>query len=590
MSRHFELAVKHSSTSFLNSFLKEWKNHAIIETPTTLRSKTESKTCVQVEVQDGVWILPLQFQSTLGRHRYARPFFFVNRSGVVTDGAFKELSLALAKLCSENPSSFLSRLENSIENMALILENHANVGQASSSFLETEQALALGHNLHPTPKSREGFTRDEFCRFSPETHGQFSLVWMLVEPSCLTFETASTFQDNQALSRMFEQSFSEVSPSARERLAAGYLPFPMHPWQKQRLENHVEVKKLMDRGFIFEVGSSSDSWHPTSSVRTLYSPDAPYMLKFSLSLKLTNSVRHLIEREAVRGLQVVDVLATEKGQEFLQQCQSFSVMREPAFVALKDSEGILAESIVVLRENPFRKNHREEVALLATLAQDSVFGGETQLQVCVQKVATRFNLTIEDASVLWLKKYFEHAMRPLIRAQSHYGLLFGAHQQNLLLKLEGGLPIGAYFRDCQGTGYTSQGQKLFGHLVPSLSEANGNILKGREGNDVFGYYLLLNSTFNLISALSDGDSRIEKQLIETLRANLTELLKENPPDPSWLLYVLKDRELMHKGNFACSVRELNENTVANPFSIYTPIHNVLADVRVEDSVNEVPVC
>jgi N2-citryl-N6-acetyl-N6-hydroxylysine synthase len=580
MSRHLDLAVQHSSTSFLNSFLKEWKEHAIIETPIAIRSRTESSICIQIKVQDGEWLLPLNFKSALGRHRYASPFFFMNSSGVVTETGFKDLAPALAKLWSGNPSSFLKRLENSIANMALILENQRSESQ-SSNFLDTEQALALGHNFHPTPKSREGFTRDEFLRFSPETHGHFPLVWMLVEPSCLAFEKASSFQDHQALKTMLEQAISEVSPSAGERLGAGYLPFPMHPWQKERLVNHAEVKALIDRGLIFEVGLSSDSWHPTSSVRTVYSPNAPYMLKFSLSLKLTNSVRHLIEREAVRGLQVTDVLATEKGQKFLNDCKTFSLMREPAFVALKGSEGILAESIVVLRENPFQSSHQEKVGLLATLAQDSVFGEVTPLQTCVQKVATKFGLTIEDSAVLWLKKYFEHAMQPLIRAQSHYGLLFGAHQQNLLLKLEDGLPIGAYFRDCQGTGYTSLGQKLFGHLVPTLSEANGNILKGREGNDVFGYYLLLNSTFNLISALANLDSRLEKRLIETLRADLNELLHTNPPDPSWLHYVLKDRELMHKGNFACSVRELNENTVANPFSIYTPIPNVLTDVHAE---------
>ncbi len=39
----------------------------------------------------------------------------------------------------------------------------------------------------------------------------------------------------------------------------------------------------------------------TSSVRTLYRPDAPFMLKLSLGIGITNSVRINLARELLRG-------------------------------------------------------------------------------------------------------------------------------------------------------------------------------------------------------------------------------------------------------------------------------------------------
>ncbi|CAM5602054.1 IucA/IucC family protein [Streptomyces violaceorubidus] len=50
-------------------------------------------------------------------------------------------------------------------------------------FLAAEQALLLGHPLHPTPKSREGLTEAEAHRYSPELRGSFPLHWLAVAPS-----------------------------------------------------------------------------------------------------------------------------------------------------------------------------------------------------------------------------------------------------------------------------------------------------------------------------------------------------------------------------------------------------------------------
>ncbi len=59
-------------------------------------------------------------------------------------------------------------------------------------FLAAEQALLLGHPLHPTPKSREGLSEAEARRYSPELRGSFPLHWMAVAPSLLATDSAWT--------------------------------------------------------------------------------------------------------------------------------------------------------------------------------------------------------------------------------------------------------------------------------------------------------------------------------------------------------------------------------------------------------------
>ncbi len=58
---------------------------------------------------------------------------------------------------------------------------HPDAPAGTTPFLEGEQALILGHPLHPTPKSRESLTDMESSAFSPELRGSFPLHWFAVD-------------------------------------------------------------------------------------------------------------------------------------------------------------------------------------------------------------------------------------------------------------------------------------------------------------------------------------------------------------------------------------------------------------------------
>jgi N2-citryl-N6-acetyl-N6-hydroxylysine synthase len=556
------LAAQHSTTAFLNSWLKEWPK------------KRAAGLTVRAELAPGIeLVLPLEKFSSLGRHRYAPPFF------VEEHGARREISfLDLRSLVSEAfalhhnklpAADFSYRVLSSENVIEEILREAApqlkSLYANGASFLPAEQGLALGHSFHPTPKSREEFNQEDLHRYSPEFGGSFALTWFLARPRAILEECGEGLKPRAWLNDLYQEAFGEAPPE-------GWIPFPAHPWQKQRLLKDPRVKALLAEGLLVDQTAGSGAWHPTSSLRTIFRAEAPYMLKFSLSLRLTNSVRHITLAELRRGLQAHDVFASEEAKKFHAEHPAFTFLSEPAFVALRGSDGQpLVESIVVARSNPYFQ--MQNAAVLATLTQEAPFGGESLLLKEVRKAAADSFLSLPDASLRWFLTFVQVAVKPLLLAQAELGVILGAHQQNLMIGLERGWPTRAYFRDCHGTGYTARGVERFGSLVPRLSLNNGNLVPERMGHVLFGYYLILNSVFNVISALAADGWIEESTLLAEFRRELEALMQRPGIDASFFRYLLDSPELLHKGNFFCACTSLNENTSADPLALYVPIPN-----------------
>ncbi|MBO9665244.1 MAG: IucA/IucC family siderophore biosynthesis protein [Bdellovibrio sp.] len=580
------LSLRHSASCFFNSLFREWNGFNIIKSPTEVFAKTEAAESIALAVSDSETIyLPLKRKSLMGRHQY-HELFFIRSGQSFTEADFMVVAERLVKYLTEvfpnsvgNEVVFMDRLKNSVENIELALDARKQdlekIYSTPISFREAEQGLMIGHNFHPYPKMREGFDEADYRMYSPEMAGSFALHWFMAKPEVLENQKAEQFKRPEWTKDTFLNEFNGPE-AATALLQDGFIPFPVHPWQRQHLLKNPTVQDYLKNGKLVDVGASEKPWYPTSSLRSIYGAHAPYMMKFSLTLRLTNSIRHLTPVEVVRGLQVYDVFMTTKGQEFTRKHPQFNVVFEPAFIALKDSQGeILTESIVVCRENPFTESNTEEAVVLSTLAQDNPLGGENLIQISIRKEAEKTRRSVQDVAALWFARYLEVAVKPLVMAQANYGILLGAHQQNLILSLKANYPEKAYFRDCQGTGYSHFGFSLYGKDVSSLRMDNGNILD-EKGNILFVYYLMINSTFNVIAAIAADGWVSEKALVADLRNFLSSIRESGPQDLSCLNYLLDSPEIWHKGNFTCSLQNINENTSANPLAIYNLIQNPIA--------------
>lgn len=556
-----ELALKHTYTCFFNSLLREINFYSITDKD------------ISLDLTDKKIILGLKRSSLVGRHEYTGKFLVVTRSQSRELSFFEAVDELLPQLFrdqskdnSELGQVFKRRLMNSFENMVASLKARQGdilkMNQEPLTFEEAEQSLFVGHNFHPYPKMREGFNESDYQNYSPEMGGKFKLLWLGFKADQLVRFQASQFKDNNWTATLAR--FDQV------KCAEGMIPVPFHPWQY----NTLTQKKRLD-GISFEIlGEGENYWHPTSSLRSLYSPGAPYMLKYSLTVKLTNSIRHLTDVEVIRGMQVYDVLASKKGQEFSQKHPEFEVIAEPAYVGLRDTCGnLMNDTLIVARVNPFGKESRDNI-VVSTLAQDNPLGERNMINHYTQKLAAEAGISPKDAALKWFREYLRVAVTPLVDGQSNFGFLLGAHQQNLILQMKHNLPVKGYFRDCQGTGYNPTGYEFYKNEVPSMTKENGNIL-GDMGNILFAYYLIINSSFNVIAALAQDGSVSEEELLTEMKTLFLDLRRKDPLDSSFLNYILDSKTILQKGNFFCSLDNINENTTTNPLALYNEISNPL---------------
>ena len=424
---------------FCNSLLREIAPKYISET---------SSTSIKINnYKNQILELSLEKFSILGKHIY-KDEHFINQKKInnkTTVDWLINFASDLWDINSEEKNIFIMRLNQSKNNVTKIItdrkknlnDSHNTKKNSLVNFIDTESSLYLGHSFHPYPKSREGMSSNDFKIYSPEYSHSFSLMWALADNNIIVHrqikKESENINDNLINNELFKKSFTydelkEFSIDVEDIENQKLTPIPIHPWQYEHLIKNDCIQSYIQTNQLIFIKSNKKQWRSTSSVRSIYSKEMPYMLKFSLTLRLTNSIRHLQEEEVIRGLQVSQVLKTKSGKDFQKKFPFFEIMQEPAYSAIKDQSGkILKESIVSYRDNIFYKSNDENVCLLAFLNQKSPEG-----KYFLETLEVKDNYFYK----LWFDKFINICILPLLDAQANFGIYLGAHQQNLLLKLD----------------------------------------------------------------------------------------------------------------------------------------------------------
>ncbi|WP_018261007.1 IucA/IucC family protein [Methylobacterium sp. WSM2598] len=575
-------ACRVATRCFLNSLMREWSGWSLHGdgegAPVVVRVPLPARgTQVEVEVAHLSRVGQHAFRLPLREHRPGLP---PRALGLPEFAAMVTGEPAIAGRAHRTRAvTFLRRVLHSLEETADLLADPAAPGGAfrerDPAFLEGEQALRFGHSVHPTPRSRDEFTRADARRYAPEYGRGFSLRWWSAAPWCVA-QGASRARKAAALVRDLAEE-DPVFPTRILEEAEGRVLLPMHPWQAARLALDPEVGALMRAGLVVDHGEAGASWFATSSLRSLYAPGAAFMLKVSLSLRLTNSARVIRPAEGERGLVVDRLLAGPVGERVAARFPRFRVLGEPAYLLLRREDGTaLPQTMVVLRDNPFREG-AGPAAVLAALCEVGPDGRESGLSLTIRRVAAREGTAPESVAPRWFRRFLEVAVAPLLVLQADEGLLFGAHQQNLVLGLSGGWPDRAWFRDCQGTGYVREALPALRAAAPGLAFEAGHLFGAPEAARIMGYYLVVNSLFSVVGALALAGLAAESDLIGLLRDVLAELAAGPLRDRTCLDHLLTSPTLDSKGNFMIGLRDIDENTqVTDPLAEYVPLPNPIA--------------
>jgi N2-citryl-N6-acetyl-N6-hydroxylysine synthase len=587
INREIQDIILPSVDRLLNSLIREWGG-CRFDTAARFASSLGAAEVLVLDLpaSDVVVVVPVRHRSSVGYHGFAGPLRLLSggRTDPVEIGLFDVLAMLLREPDICEHSSLASRL-NLFRRAAASVAAVAEVATARGKvrpfadgipdFIGAESALRFGHAVHPTPLSRDEFSSEDSRRFGHEYGGSFQLRWWAVHPDVFVSGSVAPHDVGRMVQGL---AGGDTGLLAKAECAEGMRLFPMHPWQASRLMLMPAVQALFEAGLVRDLGLGGPPWRATTSLRTIHCADCDWMMKFSLDLKLTNSRRVIERRECDRGMSVHSLIKGALGERLAQECPTLTVLGEPAWMALRDGLdcAVLASTIVSFRENPFRHGDAPKAAVLGALCERHPGQAQSHLSDLVHFVAKREGLQPQAAAERWFERFLDVAVEPFFLAFSEFGLLFGAHQQNLVVGLDDGWPDRLYFRDCQGTGYVSEFLPLLRKHLPSAGGKGDHVFDAPAAAQLLGYYLVINGVFAAISALADAGLSSEDDLLAYFRRLLERLAARPSGNLACLDYLLRSPTLGTKGNFLFSLKNTNENTeVTDPLAGYVQMPNPL---------------
>ena len=534
--------------------------------------------------------VPLSYVSRVGRHRIAALPQIFQKGQKLNFSAVAMVSLLLEELVQQSEgrvdaASLVERWIQSRDALQQFLNIRAEdfdaLVQVEQGFIASEQALILGHSMHPAPKSRTGFVHEDWQKYSPEACGQTQLHYWLVAPEYIAEGTAL----EQAFSIQLKQEIKwHLSESELETLAAyaHYKLLPLHPWQARYLQSKVWFKSLKAKLKIIDLGEKAWIFSPTTSVRTLASFNAPWMLKPSLSVMITNSIRVNLAKECHRGEMTHRLWHSELGQSILKQCPTLKAVNDPAWIALQLDGEIIDETICIVRDQPFIPE--QQVTCIASLCQDHPVEERNRFNALFDQIASQQKLN-DKAQIAhdWFKTFLNISLSPLMYVYHRYGMAFESHQQNVLVELKDGWPQWLWLRDNQGFYYIEEFADEILQQFPELHDKAHAVGSKTFVDERFSYYFFGNTLFGIINAIGATGFVSEQDLLSVLQQHLFDLLKQYP-DSSLIQSLLYQPTLPYKGNLLTRLYELDEliAPVENQ-SVYIQLANPLY-IKQEDAL------
>lgn len=572
-----QIAERATIQSFLNCYLREIGFSS---------SEVQEIRCPLV-YQGVELVARLRYWSPTGRHLFSFPIYYQPAGGnlleldYVTLVALVTKELVLANGSVGHQDELLLRVIQSCWNIEQFVRHRRRDAELlygfTSSFIESEQALVFGHHLHPTPKSRQGFSDEELFLYSPELNGQFALHYFrahrsIVQEGSALSQSATSLIKAELLSDLTVDSTFKQNYCGED----DYALLPVHPWQAKFLRYQPVIQALFKQGLLQDLGPQGREFLPTSSIRTVYHPESAFMLKLSLNVKITNSVRTNLYKELERSVEVYQLLESQVGQELADKFPEFSIIRDPAYITLNINGEPVDGFSTLLRENPFFKNPATDATCLIGLCQDSIFGDGSRLAQVIRQLAKQEQRSTAEVSCDWFRRYLKIALEPILWLYFTYGIAIEAHQQNSVLQLQDGYPSRFYYRDNQGYYYRQSFYPKLAAILPGISEKSQTLCDDAVVDERLGYYLFFNNLFGLINAFGVAGLVDERSLLSQVRTIL-----ENYPisesDCSTLLQTfLFQPKLRCKANLLTRFHDMDElvGSVATQ-SVYVSIDNPL---------------
>jgi siderophore synthetase component len=517
------------------------------------------------------------YHSAVGRHRLGA--VRCERSGRWRDADRLHAVLSLVRELYSGRASvdataraheleLLLRYVQSQQLMARYLEARAHDrGLDSDRFIDSEQSMLYGHWRHPTPKSRQGMTEWQHDSFAPELRGRFQLHYFAVKRALVRQQSALPHSAEALLARMLVGD----APAERALRVAhdrGEVLLPVHPLQVDWLMHQRHVQSWLADGLLRDVGRLGPRFTATSSVRTVYNEDCEWMIKLSIPVKITNSLRFNRRAELPAGVSMARLFAA------LGERAGFHCIADPAYLTVEGPDAGESGFELLLRENPFQRGSDSGIYCVAALVQEALPHRASRLRTLLEGLALTEGRDVQQVSCDWLGRYLSCVIEPLIRLYDEHGIALEAHQQNSLLDLRAGYPRAFYFRDSQGYYLSNQHRARLIALQPELLQRPELFFDDQLIQRRFAYYLFSNHLFAVVQRLGADELLDEDVALAIVKSRLTTLAGELCGQGRLLLEsVLERSRLPYKANLLTRVHDVDELTSEQEQAVYVEVEN-----------------
>ncbi|MEU2111720.1 IucA/IucC family siderophore biosynthesis protein [Streptomyces sp. NPDC019507] len=322
-----------------------------------------------------------------------------------------------------------------------------------AGFQDIETGMTEGHPCFVANNGRLGFGIREYHRYAPEAAAPVRLLWVAAHRSRAAFTSCADLGYENLMR-------AELGPETLDRFdarlrglgldPADYLLMPVHPWQWWN-KLSVTFAAEVARQRLVPLGEGDDEYLAQQSIRTFFNTSDPskHYVKTAMSVINMGFMRGLSAAYMEATPAINDWLAGLIASDEVLTAARFSIIRERAAVGYRHLEYEAATD----RFSPYRKML---AALWRESPVDTLEDGE--------RLATMASLVHTDRSgksfagalitesglapVVWLRRYLDAYLLPVLHCFYAYDLVYMPHGENVILVLgEDGAVKRAIFKD-----------------------------------------------------------------------------------------------------------------------------------------------
>ena len=331
--------------------------------------------------------------------------------------------------------------ENRLDSNAVLTHSHHQI-----------EGMLRGHPWLIMSKGRMGFGYDDYLDAAPEVSPTVKVLWLAVHRNLATFRSTKEWQASSLYSHEFdaaELNQFRAKMHSRALDPNDYFLIPVHAWQWHQWIVPTYANEIVD-GQIVELDIGQDDYVPMQSIRTLCntSHTQRHYIKLPVSIFNTAVYRGLPSKRNLAAPAVTawlkDILKNDanlqqSGVIFLGEVATLTI-QQPCYDQIEGAPYQFKELFGCLwRESvdPYLKQNQQVLSQAALLHRD--LQGRSILDVLIQASGL--------SPLVWLKKFVEVSMTPLLICLYQYGLAFSPHGENTMLVHENGVPQAMVLKD-----------------------------------------------------------------------------------------------------------------------------------------------